>query len=179
MQWSVQAIPTEWSQIGTLAAILMLSIFCGCWKIPVWDRSDNCIIPVFKAEGNTLCTTQMELLSFHKCLSKPNSCRVCRKTNCHSEWEMCQAVGQLSKHLGVSFLLWEEFVVWDQRAFGDLISVMDEFITWSHDHAVPLGWRSPQNCLCKKCSSCSVSILSWCWRKGASTYPYSNHSNFL
>lgn len=100
----------------------MLSIFCGFWKIPVWDRSDNCIIPVFKAEGNTLCMIRMKLLSFHKCLSKPNSCRVCRNPNCHSELEMCQIVGHLSKQLG-GFLYCEKSLWFETRGLSKTLFV--------------------------------------------------------
>lgn len=53
----------------------------------------------FKDEGNTLCMLPVMLLSFHKCISKPDSCHVCRNTNCHSELDMCQIVGHLSNQL--------------------------------------------------------------------------------
>lgn len=38
----------------------------------------------------------------YKFISKPDSCHVCTSTNCHSELEMCQIVGCLSKHFSIS-----------------------------------------------------------------------------
>lgn len=80
----------------------MLSIFCDFCKIPIWDHSDSCIMSVFKDEGNTLCMLRIMLLSSCKFISKPDSCHVCTSTICHSELEMCQILGCLSKHFCIS-----------------------------------------------------------------------------
>lgn len=148
----------------------MLSIFCGFCKIPIWDHSDYCIMSVFKDEGNTLCMLRMMLLSFHKFISKLDSCHVCRNTNCHSKLDMCQIVGHLSKHFCIFFRAWKEFSFGlSPKSFQRLSCFCNSWIPnrelWS---CYPFWLEESWKKICRRSWSFCSNMGSWYWRKGTS-----------